>query len=91
MNLKLLNKSEVVEVVEEIEIKNDEIEKIENFEEIGKEKIEKKLNMKDLEIISPGRIIECERRDIGLIGNCVLCQGINKEIFGRCKNRWTDY
>ena len=46
---------------------------------------------KNLKIISAGKIIKCERRELGLLSNCALCEGVSKEMFGRCKNRWNCY
>lgn len=46
---------------------------------------------KPLKIISAEKIIKCERRGLGMTNSCALCQGVNKEMFGRCKNKWTDY
>lgn len=46
---------------------------------------------KPLEIISAEKIIKCERRALGMTSSCALCQGVNKEMFERCKNKWTDY
>lgn len=46
---------------------------------------------KPLEIISAENVIKCERRNLGMTSSCALCQGITKEMFGRCKNKWTDY
>lgn len=44
------------------------------------------------ELIPEEKITKCERIQIfGLTGNCSLCQGTNKEIFLRCKNKWADY
>ena len=45
---------------------------------------------KPLEIISADKIIVCERVEAGMSNSCALCQGVNKEIFGRCKNKWAD-
>lgn len=46
---------------------------------------------KPLKIISADKIIVCERRKLGISSNCAICQGINTEIFNRCKNKWTDF
>jgi hypothetical protein len=42
-------------------------------------------------IMSADRIIVCERRESGTTSNCAICQGITKEMFNRCKNKWTEY
>lgn len=46
---------------------------------------------KPLNIIPPEKIIRCERRELGASSNCAICEGVDKETFGKCKNRWTDY
>lgn len=46
---------------------------------------------KSITIISADKIIHCERRESGATSNCAICQGITKEIFDKCKNKWTDY
>ena len=46
---------------------------------------------KSMVILSADRIIQCERRESGTTSNCAICQGITKEMFDRCKNKWTDY
>ena len=44
-----------------------------------------------MEILSKERILRCERIELGILGNCTICQGVNKELFVRCKNKWTGY
>ena len=46
---------------------------------------------KSMTIISEGKIIRCERRESGTTSNCAICEGITKEIFDRCKHKWTEY
>lgn len=46
---------------------------------------------KSIVILAAGKIIECERRKTGAPSNCAICEGITKEVFDRCKNKWTDY
>ena len=46
---------------------------------------------KSITIISADKVIHCERRESGATSNCAICQGITKEIFDKCKNKWTDY
>lgn len=46
---------------------------------------------KSLKIISAEKIIKCERRERGMTSSCAICEGISKEMFDRCKNKWTDY
>lgn len=46
---------------------------------------------KSIIIVSADKVIHCERREAGATSNCAICEGITKEIFDRCKNRWTDY
>jgi hypothetical protein len=46
---------------------------------------------KSMTIISEGKIIRCERRESGTTSNCAICEGITKEVFDRCKHKWTEY
>ncbi len=46
---------------------------------------------KSFQIISPEKILKCERIELGILGNCALCEGTNNEIFLRCKNKWNIY
>ncbi len=46
---------------------------------------------KSITIISEDKVIHCERRESGATSNCAICEGITKEIFDKCKNKWTDY
>jgi hypothetical protein len=46
---------------------------------------------KTMTILSEGKIIRCERRESGTTSNCAICEGITKEIFDRCKHKWTEY
>jgi hypothetical protein len=46
---------------------------------------------KSITIISADKVIHCERRESGTTSNCAICEGLTKEIFDRCKNKWTDY
>jgi hypothetical protein len=46
---------------------------------------------KSITMISAEKVIHCERRESGATSNCAICEGITKEIFDRCKNKWTDY
>ena len=94
MAIKLVDSSDVIE------------EKVKNKDEKRKEILDpskvvggKKENCgcsvvvsgKPLEIISADRIIVCERIESGVLSNCALCEGVSKEIFDRCKNKWANY
>lgn len=46
---------------------------------------------KTMTILSEGKIIRCERRESGTTSNCAICEGITKEVFDRCKHKWTEY
>ena len=46
---------------------------------------------KSITILSEDKIIYCERREAGTTSNCAICEGITKEVFDRCKHKWTEY
>jgi hypothetical protein len=62
---------------------DDVVKDVEVTEKIGIVETKRKL-----EFVPKEDAIECERRRIGMTDNCVLCQASNKEIFGRCPNKW---
>lgn len=46
---------------------------------------------KSITILAADKIIKCERRELGTTSNCAICEGIAREMFERCKHKWTDY
>lgn len=49
------------------------------------------ISEKSVTILSADKIIECKRRESGLPANCAICQGVSREMFDKCKNKWTEY
>lgn len=45
---------------------------------------------KGLNLLSDSQMMHCERVVKGMTSNCALCEASNKEMFGRCKNKWCD-
>lgn len=76
----------IIEFIDESEIKKDSTRKS-DMNISNEDKIVKKIK---LELISKDDIIECERRQLGIVNNCAICEVLNKEIFGRCKNRYLE-
>ena len=96
MTMKIIDESKVYDEQGKKEGNNErkKVEKIEKLE------IERKLEVapplvcvtkKSMVILAADRIILCERRESGTTSNCVICQGVTKEMFDRCKNKWTEY
>jgi hypothetical protein len=46
---------------------------------------------KCMDILTAGKILKCERLELGASDNCALCQGVDNEIFVKCKNKWANY
>ncbi len=88
MVLKIIDESEVIEGKRSG--KKPE-KKIEKEGEKGQECVCPVVVTKKLNIISADKIIQCERKDLGMTNSCALCEGVNIEMFKRCKNKWTEY
>lgn len=48
-----------------------------------------KITLGKAHVVSAEKILRCERIEIGLTSNCSLCQHVHKELFARCRNKWT--
>jgi hypothetical protein len=48
-----------------------------------------KLVLGNAQVVPAGKILRCERIELGVTSNCSLCQNVNKELFLRCRNKWT--
>lgn len=96
MALKIIDKSEVIEGKRLGKKPEKKIEKEGENDggkvgEKGQECVCPVVATKKLNIISADKIIQCERRDLGMTNSCALCEGVNIEMFKRCKNKWTEY
>ena len=65
-------------LIDESEIKPDTKPNPKRMENIVKPKL-----------VSKEDIRSCERAAKGAIGNCAMCQELNKEFFARCNSRWS--
>ena len=82
MPLELVDESEV-----KLHIKRDIKDEIK--EEIkGEIKGEVKGTKGVINLVSKNDVANCERAGLGMTDNCTLCGMLNKEIFGRCKNKY---
>ena len=91
---KVVKKEKKVEKIPELVKKEKKVEKVEKFPELIEKEFcrpETVVSMKDMKMLPPEKIIRCERRELGMTSSCVLCEGVNKILFVRCKNRWTNY
>lgn len=102
MTLGILKKSEVKVRGEKINEKNIGKEKCTNIGNINigkntdivicdvssdiKSNVNKKIN-----VIPADKILRCLRIEAGMLNNCALCEGTNKEKFIKCRNKWIDY
>ncbi len=41
------------------------------------------------QVVPAEKILRCERIELGLTSNCSLCQNVHKELFARCRNKWS--
>ena len=58
----------------------------------GKAEIVACVPQEHIKLIGADKLLQCDRVTVlGLTDNCVLCKGVNNEIFVKCKNKWADY
>ncbi len=86
MNIKILDKCKV-----DVEGKKDDGSNIGLGDKIEVATCVAKKSFEDIKFVGADKILQCERVKSGTLRNCALCQGVDEEIFQRCKNKWANY